>query len=232
MPVRAILLDALGTLVALEPPVPALAALLRERHGIDVSPEDARRAMLAEMSHYREQCVRAADAESLATLRLECAAIVAAELRLELTSSQLVATLLASLRFRVFPEVPGALASWRRAGVRLVVASNWDVSLHDVLRETGLRERLDGVVTSAEVGASKPAPELFAAALRVAGAAPTEAIHVGDSLSEDVAGARAAGIRAVLLAREHPWRGAGGAHATTPHGTRVIGALDELVLEP
>jgi putative hydrolase of the HAD superfamily len=232
MPVRAILLDALGTLVALEPPAPALAALLRERHGIDVSPEDARRAMLAEMSYYREQCVRAADGASLAALRLECAAIVAAELRLELSSDELVATLLASLRFRAFPEVPGALARWRQAGIRLVVASNWDVSLHDVLRVTGLRERLDGVVTSAEVGASKPSPELFAAALQVAGAAPVEAIHVGDSLTEDVEGARAAGIRAVLLARDPPWRGAGGMPAVPPDGTRVIGALDELLPTP
>jgi putative hydrolase of the HAD superfamily len=225
MPPRAILLDALGTLVALEPPVPALVDLLRERHGVEVAPEDALRAMRAEMSHYRDNCARAGDSDSLAALRLACAAIVADELALELPPPELVATLLASIRFRAFPEVPGALARWRAAGVRLVVASNWDVSLHDVLRATQLREHLDGVVTSAEVGASKPAPELFAAALRVAGADAADAIHIGDSLAEDVEGARAAGIRPVWVSR-------GGVPETPPDGTRVIRALDELALEP
>jgi putative hydrolase of the HAD superfamily len=225
MPPRAILLDALGTLVALEPPAPVLGALLRERHGIEVSPEDAQRAMGAEMRHYSEQCVRAADNASLTALREECAAIIAGELALALPPSELVATLLASVRFHAFPEVPATLARWRAAGVRLVVASNWDVSLHGVLRATGLRERLDGVVTSAEVGAAKPAPELFAAALEVAGAAADSAIHIGDSLVEDVEGARAAGIDPVWLARD-------GAVAGAPAGTRVIGALDELVLAP
>ena len=84
-------------------------------------------------------------------------------------------------------------------GLRLVVASNWDVSLHEVLERTGLRELLDGVVTSAEVGSAKPAGELFAAALALAGASAQEAIHVGDSLEEDIAGARAAGIDAVVF---------------------------------
>jgi putative hydrolase of the HAD superfamily len=228
MPARAILLDALGTLVALEPPAPALTALLRERHGIEVGDDDARRAMRAEMAHYRDQCVRAADASSLEALRLECAAIVARELggaALELPPEELVATLLASLRFRAFPEVPGTLERWRASGMRLVVASNWDVSLHDVLATIGLRERLDGVVTSAEVGASKPSRELFEAALRVARTPAADAIHVGDSFAEDVEGARAAGLDAVWLVRD-------GAGTPAPPAVRVIAALDELVLAP
>jgi putative hydrolase of the HAD superfamily len=229
MPARgAILLDALGTLVALEPPAPALVAMMRERHGIEVGDDDARRAMRAEMAHYRDQCVRAADASSLGALRLECAAIVARELggaALGMPPAELVATLLASLRFRAFPEVAETLERWRASGVRLVVASNWDVSLHDVLAATGLRERLDGVVTSAEVGASKPSPELFEAALRVARASAADAIHVGDSMAEDIEGARAAGIEAVWLVRD-------GAGASPPAGVRVIAALDELVLAP
>ena len=158
---RAILLDALGTLVALEPPAPLLRALLRERHAIDVSLADAQRALGAEMRHYREQCLRASDAAALEALRLESAALLGRELggrAAALPAHELLPALLDSLRFAPFPEVPGALARWRAAGLRLVVASNWDVSLHGVLRATGLRERLDGVVTSAEVGAAKPAP--------------------------------------------------------------------------
>ena len=61
---------------------------------------------------------------------------------------------------------------------------------------------LDGVVTSAAVGARKPDPAIFAAALELAGCAPAEALHVGDTPDEDLAGARAAGIEAVLIDRD------------------------------
>jgi putative hydrolase of the HAD superfamily len=225
---RAMLLDALGTLVALEPPAPQLVALLRERHGIEVATGDAERALRSEMGHYRRQCARAVDAGSLAELRLECAAILGREFGgavAELPAADLVPTLLGSLHFAPFPEVPAALERWRAAGARLVVASNWDISLHDVLRETGLRERLDGVATSAEVGASKPAGALFAAALALAGVGAGEAIHVGDSLSEDVEGARAAGIEAVWLRRDGQ---ASPADGEAPAGVRVIATLDAL----
>jgi len=225
---RAILLDALGTLLALEPPAPKLVALLRERHALAVDLADAERAMRSEMRHYRRECARAGDAEALAALRLECAAILARELgggALELSASDLVPTLLDSLQFTPFAEVPAALARWRAAGARLVVASNWDVSLHGVLRESGLRELLDGVATSAEVGASKPSRELFDAALALAGVGAAEAIHVGDSFAEDVEGALAAGIEAVWLRRQD-----GGGLAERPASTavRVIATLDEL----
>lgn len=222
---RAILLDALGTLLAIDDPAPRLAALLHERHAIEVTRAQAGGALRTEMSFYREHCIRAADAERLAQLRLECAAIVARELGgavAELAPESLLPTLLDSLRFVAFPEVAGALERWRAAGVRLVVASNWDISLHTVLRETGLHELLDAVVTSAEVGASKPSGELFAAALALAGAEAWQAAHIGDSLSEDVEGATAAGIEAIWLRRtNHPED-----HAAAP-GVRVITTLDE-----
>jgi putative hydrolase of the HAD superfamily len=225
---RAILLDALGTLVAIEPPAPRLVALVRERHGIEVAITDAAYALRAEMSHYRRQCSRAADEDSLAVLRLECAGILGRELGgavAELPVADLVPTLLDSLRFAPFPEVPAALERWRAAGAALVVASNWDISLHGVLRETGLRDLLDAVATSAEVGASKPAGELFAAALVLAGVGAAEAIHVGDNFAEDVEGATAAGIEAVWLRRERE-----GSLAERPasNTVRVIATLDEL----
>jgi putative hydrolase of the HAD superfamily len=56
-------------------------------------------------------------------------------------------------------------------------------------------------VASASVGADKPARAVFDAALELAGCGPEHALHVGDSPTNDVAGAAAAGIRAVLLER-------------------------------
>jgi putative hydrolase of the HAD superfamily len=107
----------------------------------------------------------------------------------------------------------------RAGGARLAVVSNWDVSLHDVLERTGLRGLLDAVVISAELGVAKPDPAIFRAALERLGAKADDAIHVGDSVEHDVAGARAAGLEAVFVARN-------GAQA--PDGVRVVASLDGL----
>ena len=74
------------------------------------------------------------------------------------------------------------------------------------------------MVSSAAVGAAKPDPAIFTAALERAGARPEDAVHVGDSLEKDVAGARAAGIRPVLLCRD----------GDPPGGVEAIGTLSEL----
>ena len=73
-------------------------------------------------------------------------------------------------------------------------------------------------MTSAEVGAAKPDRAIFERALDVARAEPGEAVHVGDSLENDVAGARAAGIRPVLVARD----------GAAPGGVEAIRSLAEL----
>ncbi len=217
---RAVFLDALGTLILLREPWPALRELLRRRNGVEVSLADARRAILTEMGYYRAHCVRAADRDSLEALRAECAEILRAELALDLPAAELIPTLLDSLHFEPFADAVPALRAWRASGLRLVVVSNWDVSLHDVLRRTRLDVLLDGVVCSADVGRSKPDPAVFFAALELAGVAAQEAVHIGDSVEEDVAGARAAGIEPWLLLRD-------GARAQAPAGTRTLASLRE-----
>ncbi len=108
---------------------------------------------------------------------------------------------MAAIRFRAFADAAPALAELSRLGLRLVCVSNWDYALPEVLERVGLRDLLDGVVTSAAAGARKPDPGVFEAALVTAGCTAAEALHVGDSAAEDVAGARAAGIRALRIDR-------------------------------
>ena len=109
---------------------------------------------------------------------------------------------MSSIRFRAFEDAAPALAELRLVGLRLVCVSNWDVSLAEVLARCGLGGALDGVVTSAGVGVRKPDPAIFEAGLEIAGCSADEALHVGDTPAEDVAGARAAGIRALLIDRQ------------------------------
>lgn len=230
-PPRALLLDALGTLVALDPPARRLQAELDRRLRITVSEPEAARAIGAEITYYRANLDRGRNDASLAALRADCAEVIRAALppspALAAASTEaLTETLLSALHFRTFPDARPALEAARADGRRVVVASNWDVSLHDVLARLGLRSLLTGVVTSAEAGARKPAPPVFQRALELAGAEAHEAIHVGDSFAEDVLGARAAGVAAVLIVRGGT---PAGAH---PGGVRTIASLLDLFPAP
>ncbi len=196
---RAVLLDALGTLVELEPPAPRLRSELASRFGLSVDLPDAERAIAAEIAYYRAHLDEGSDRASVSDLRERCAAVLGDALGVALP---LTDALLASLVFTPFDDVVPALRELRAGGARLVVASNWDWSLHEVLPRVGLGGLLDGVVTSAEVGARKPAVEVFERALSIAGVPAARAIHVGDSYDEDVLGARAAGVEPVLIRRD------------------------------
>ncbi len=135
--------------------------------------------------------------------------------------------LLDSLHFTAFPEAAEALASLRSRGLRIAVVSNWDCSLPGVLERVGLSEQLEAVVSSAAFGRRKPDRRIFAHALALLGAQPPQAVHIGDSLAEDVAGARAAGIRAILIQRGGV---AGRDQPRAPAGVEVIGSLREVTL--
>ncbi len=203
---RLITLDALGTLVALAPPAPLLVGELRAR-GVSCSAAQAAEAIAHEIAFYRANHDTAADATSLAALRARCTEVLRAGLERagadtgSLAEDELRTALLASLRFEPYDEVPAALAALRAAGHRLVVVSNWDVSLHEMLRTTGLRTLVDGALSSAEAGAAKPAPAIFARAAALVGGDPAGGLHAGDSVAYDVVGAIAAGMRAVLVVR-------------------------------
>ena len=86
---------------------------------------------------------------------------------------------------------------------------------------TGLSRWFAFHFCSADVGSSKPAPDMFHAALERAGVPAPEALHVGDSLEHDVAGARAANVAAVWLTRET-------VDGEAPDGVARIRSLHEL----
>jgi len=212
-----VLLDSFGTLVSMEPPAPRLAASLH------VPIEAAQAAFEAEIAYYVEHHVEGRDAESLSMLRDRCAAVILEALAvpsLDLATAR--AAMLDAIRFSAYPDAAPALRELRSRGMRLVVASNWDCSLPEVLEQAGLAPLVDGVVSSALVGAAKPDPALFEAALAAAGSERDRALHVGDSPSKDLAGAGRAGIAAVLLDRD------GARSAQGESAVATIASLEEL----
>lgn len=225
-PPAALLLDALGTLVSLEPPAPRLAGELVSRFGIRVSEAEAAVALREEIAFYRANLGEGSDAPSLVRLRRRCAEVLRDALPPrrgleEVDGGALTEALLAALHFTPFPDALPALRAARAAGCRLVVVSNWDVSLHEVLARVELSPLLDAVITSAEVGRRKPDPGPFQRAVTVVEVGPAEAVHVGDSVREDVEGALRAGVAPVLL-----WREPG--DPPVQDGVPVVGSLLEL----
>jgi putative hydrolase of the HAD superfamily len=215
---RAVLLDALGTLVELQPPAPRLQRLLHD-FGFEVSEEQAAAGFMAEIAYYLDHHLDGSDPERLERLRDRCADEMRRALGIsELDHATARRVMLDALEFTPYPDVEPALLELRDRDVTVVIASNWDCSLPEWLRPAGILELVDGVVTSAEVGAAKPSPRVFERALGVAGVEPGEALHVGDKVDNDIQGAAAAGVRGVLLQRE----------GDPPPGVESIRSLREL----
>jgi putative hydrolase of the HAD superfamily len=105
--------------------------------------------------------------------------------------------------------VPGSVEALHRLaahGVRLAIVSNADGNAEERLLEhricqlgTGPGVEVDAVIDSEVVGVAKPDPRIFEIALERLDVAAAAAIHVGDTPGADVDGARAAGIRPVLI---------------------------------
>ncbi|MGI8846066.1 MAG: HAD family hydrolase [Thermoleophilaceae bacterium] len=202
---RAVLFDALGTLVRLEPPAPRLRQALGCHAGIDVGEEAAARGFEAEISFYLANHMRGGDAEGLERLRDDCAEVLHVALGVEGLSRPAVrAAMLESLNFTAFNDVAPALRDLRGRGLKIVVVSNWDRSLPRALASAGIAELVDATVSSAEVGAAKPDPAPVLAGLELAGVEPWDALLVGDSPESDLPAAHGAGVRAVLISREEP----------------------------
>jgi putative hydrolase of the HAD superfamily len=122
--------------------------------------------------------------------------------------------------WELYPDARPALERLRARNYRLGVISNFDSRLDDLLMNLGIGDFFEHVILSWQVGSAKPDAGIFRRALELMDVRAGQALHVGDSPGEDVAGALGAGLHAVLIDRS---------------GSRVIGpnhetlrGLDEL----
>jgi putative hydrolase of the HAD superfamily len=122
--------------------------------------------------------------------------------------------------WRLFPETASTLTGLKASGVELGIISNFDSRLFSVMRGLGIADMFDTVTISSLAQAAKPAPKIFRLAVDKHAVDPDEALHVGDSLRDDVEGAVKAGLHGVLLDRQGNQRGS---------GVRAIKSLDELI---
>lgn len=105
-----------------------------------------------------------------------------------------------AFRPRENPEASSVLPELRDMGLRIAVVSNTSFSARGVralLRNVGIAEYVDVIVSSSDVGSVKPQRSIYGELVRSLGVNPGEIVHVGDACVEDVLGALGYGIRAV-----------------------------------
>jgi putative hydrolase of the HAD superfamily len=193
MTLEAVTLDAYGTLVTLRDPIPALGRALAAR-GFERGEAEVRAAFRAEVEYYVVRSHEGRDEATLELLRRDCVGVFLEAADAQIDPGEFVPAFVGALEFEELPGAADACRALRAAGLRLAVVSNWDVGLHDHLAALGLDGLVDTVVTSAEAGAPKPAPQVFELALARLGTPAGSAVHIGDS-DADAEGARAAGLR-------------------------------------
>jgi putative hydrolase of the HAD superfamily len=193
MTVRAVTIDAYGTLVTLRDPVPSLRQALAAR-GVERGPAEVERAFRAEVAYYGPRSYEGRDDSTLALLRRDCAQVFLEAAGADLAPEEFSTAFVDALVFEALPGAAAACRALTEAGLRLAVVSNWDVGLRAHLVRLGLAAIVDEIVTSAEAGAPKPDPAVFLVALARLGVDPSFAVHVGDAPADEE-GARAAGLR-------------------------------------
>ena len=202
-PPRAVLFDAVGTLIQLREPVgvtyarlagtgdpaalqTAFAAVMRRRPPMifpELAPADVPAAERAWWKALVEEAFAAAGAS------LPAGAF-----------DRLWRHYAGAAAWQVVPGAVELLHRLRAAGCRTGMVSNFDHRLHPLLAALDLAALFDVVVLPADAGAAKPDPRIFHLALARLGVAPSDALYVGDDAEDDIAGATAAGLRAVDIA--------------------------------
>jgi putative hydrolase of the HAD superfamily len=106
-----------------------------------------------------------------------------------------------SAGWTVYPDVVPALDRLRSGGLIVGLITNFDHRVFRLIEALGLSRFIDSVAIPALAGAAKPEAAIFEYALARHGLRAGEAVQVGDSIRDDVEGARAAGLRGVLIDR-------------------------------
>lgn len=200
MGLKAVFVDAAGTLLHLREPVGVTYTRAAAAAGLGRDPVEVGR-------RFREALRRRRGMEQVGDGRVYWAGVVAESLETDDPGvfEALYATYARPEAWGVDPAALELFAALGEAGVSRGVVSNWDTRLRGLWAGLGLDRVFPILVCSAEVGWSKPDPRIFLHACARAGCAPGEAAHVGDDPVADVAGAEAAGLQAILYTREGGW---------------------------
>lgn len=233
--IKAVFFDAGGTLFRPHPSVGAIYAEVAARYGFTANPQQlesifhaawVERDGLASLSgHSTEK----KEKEWWRTLVWDVFSKLGRIENFEAFFEELYDRFAGRESWRLFPDTLPVLKELKGRGKIVGIVSNWDSRLFKICEGLGLGPYLDFILASAVVGAAKPSPRIFEEALRRArsvapdGVAGQDALHVGDSLEDDVLGAERAGLHAVFLDR----KGGRTSSAVTITGLQFLSGLIE-----
>ena len=213
VPLRAVLFDAGATLVHPDPPVEAIYSRELAADGARFTEEGLSRALTRawEDVHATPASDRYGGVRGEAEFWKKFLARVRSVLDGGILSAAAFDRIASHFRspaaWAIYDDVVPTLEELARRGLRLAVVSNWDSHLPTLLASLRLDRFFVAVLVSAIEEVGKPDPEIFHRACRRLEVAPAEALHVGDSVSEDFEGARSAGLAALLLDRRDAFPG-------------------------
>jgi dihydrofolate synthase/folylpolyglutamate synthase len=196
--IRAVTFDVGGTLIEPWPSVGRVYAQVAARHGVEVAAEALDRQFALAWAARKNFRHRLSDWSEL--VRQTFAGLTPAPPSASLFGA-LYSHFATAAPWRIFDDVAPCLRELKRRGLKLGIISNWDDRLRPLLRELQLDNYFDSIVISGPAGPHKPDPKIFQAAAAQLNTRPEAILHIGDSAPEDGAGARAAGLRALLLTR-------------------------------
>ena len=172
-----------------------------ERHGITVEEArypDAVKAALASLDH--EQVVYD-DAVFTRFIRRIIEEMGGRGDQIDACAVEMYAAWAHCHHFHLYDEAEAVLRELAARHLKIGLISNSHRKLDDFVEHFQLHGLVAAAVSSAQHGYCKPHPSIFQAALGQAGVGAGESLMVGDSLTHDVHGARAVGMRGVLLHR-------------------------------
>ena len=106
--------------------------------------------------------------------------------------------------FLMYEDVPAGLRALAGKEIRIGLISNSHRCLESFQSHFELDGLIDVAISSSQHGYMKPHRSIFEAALKLAGVPASDAVMVGDSLTQDIEGARRVGMKGVLVRRSGP----------------------------
>lgn len=202
---RAMIFDAVGTLIHPHPSAPAIYAEVAQRHGCSMGEAEIadrfRRAYSIQESLDRQQHWQTSETRERDRWRQIVFQTVGPIDDREACFEELFERFAEPASWTLDPDAPAIFAQLLSQGVQIAIASNFDGRLHRVLDGLGQPAHKIPRILSSEVGYRKPSLQFFQAVVAKVGLAPSEILYVGDDWSNDYLGATAAGLRALYLDR-------------------------------
>ncbi len=215
--IKAVFFDMYNTLVCYDPPREESQAAALKKFGFEFRPEELSAPIIAADEYFYDENAKLALAkrtdEEKKNLWAQYEVVLLTEAGITPTRELVGALLMEMKDFKyemvIYPDVIPALTEIKNRGLITGLVSNADRDITDMLKRLKLDTLLEVIVTSQEVGFTKPHREIFEAAILKAGIKAEEALFIGDQYKIDVLGAINAGMSGVLLDRSDYYKNDG-----------------------